>query len=178
MFQVQRTNRPIKFILTAAVTSLLLAGCGGAQTPTPTTPDPSSTASEPTTKEPAVEPTQSQSPDAQWTVQTSVATYEVQSDNWNAALLEGNLMLLDTGCLVVREQAGENAFIPVFPVSHEAVEFDGVTLRLGTQEFSVGSEISLGGSALEWTEEYPELNYTMPDSCSGLDTWWASPQNL
>lgn len=164
MFRMQRTKQSLKLAAVAAIASLLLAGCGGSDSPTPSAPDSIST--------------QSQSPDSQWTVQTSVATYDAQGEGWHEALLGGNLMLLDTGCLVVREQSGENAFIPVFPVSHEAVEFDGQTLRLGTQKFEVGDEISLGGSALGWSDEYPELGYTMPEACSDFDTWWASPQGM
>lgn len=182
MFRMQRTKRSLKLAAVAAIASLLVAGCGGSDSPTPSAPDSTSTQSEPTaepTTEPTTSgPTQSQSPDSQWNVKTSVATYVAVGDGWDGALLEGNLLLLDTGCLVVREKAGENAFIPVFPVNKEAVEFDGETLRLGAQSFKVGDKISLGGSALEWSDEYPELDYTMPDACSDFDTWWASPQGM
>lgn len=168
--------------------ALTLAGCSGGVTPEPTT-DPSESQSTPvqeptetetptpTEEEPSPSEEPTNSPTSNLTVQTSVATYKVQSDVWPMAALEGNLVLLDTGCLVVREKQGENAFIPVFPVSHEAVEFDGETLRLGTATFKVGDPITLGGSSLEWSDEYPEVNYTMPAACHDLDTWWASPQS-
>lgn len=182
MFPLHPPRKTTKFGAAFAIASLLLAGCGAEESPTPTAPASSSTQVDPTpepTTEPTTSgPTQSQSPDSQWNVKTSVATYVATGDGWDGALLEGNLLLLDTGCLVVREKSGENAFIPVFPVNKEAVEFDGETLRLGTQSFKVGDKISLGGSALEWTDEYPELDYTMPDACSDFDTWWASPQGM
>ena len=202
MFQMQRINQSLKLAAVAAIASLLLAGCGGSDSPTPPTSDSTSTQGEPTTDptttepttdptvepttepteepstEPASEPTESQTTGSDFNVQTSVATYVVRDDGGVDSLLEGNLMLLDTGCLVVREKAGENAFIPVFPANKEAVEFDGVTLRLGTQDFTVGDAISLNGLPMEWTDEYPELDYTMPEACSGLDTWWASPQGM
>lgn len=202
MFQMQRTNQSWKLAAVAALASLVLAGCGGSDSPTPPTPDSTSTQSEPTTDpttaaptaepttepapdptedsatEPASEPTESPTTGSDFNVQTSVATYTVRDDGGVDSLLEGNLMLLDTGCLVVREKAGENAFIPVFPANKEPVEFDGVTLRLGTKEVAVGDAISLSGLPMEWTDEYPELDYTMPTACSGLDTWWASAQGM
>ena len=149
------------------------------QEPSPTTeptetPTPTQTATPTDEPSPSEEPTPT--PTAQWSVQTSVATYKTQDDMWPTGALEGNLMLLDSGCLVVRESQGENAFIPVFPISHEKVEFDGVALTLGDKAFKVGDAITLGGSGLEWNDSYPEINYTMPAACHDLDTWWASPQ--
>lgn len=198
MFRMQPTKQPMKLAVFAGVATLLLAGCGGSESLAPTTPDSSSTQSELTTEptttdptfqptteptmepttEPAPEPTQDESTGSEFNVQTSVATYVASDDGGVGSLLEGSLMLLDGGCLVVREKAGENAFIPVFPIGREVVAFDGVTLHLGTKSLKVGDKIALSGLPLEWSDEYSELDYTMPEACAGLDTWWASAQNM
>ncbi|XBH21743.1 hypothetical protein V5R04_00510 [Jonesiaceae bacterium BS-20] len=194
MFKIiASSTRFLRFAgVTATAGALVLTGCGQGQesppTMAPTTtesaspqpPEPSDSPSETPSDTPSETPSESPSgePGSGLNVETSVATYQAQGEVWPTAALEGSLMLLDTGCLVVREAQGENAFIPVFPISHESVTFDGQTLRLGVTSFEVGDKITLGGSALEWSDSFPELNYTMPAACHDLDTWWASPTGM
>lgn len=186
MFKAQTS---VKLSAAGVIAGLLLAGCGGGsydyQSPSPGPDQTQSTApSTPAPATPAETPsdtrseTPSESPSGEPGSGLNVATYQAQGDVWPTAALEGSLMLLDSGCLVVREAQRENAFIPVFPISHGSVTFDGQTLRLGVTSFEVGDKITLGSSPLEWNDNYPALNYTMPADCHDLDTWWASPTGM
>lgn len=131
MFKAQTS---VKLSAAGVIAGLLLAGCGGGsydyQSPSPGPDQTQSTApSTPAPATPAETPsdtrseTPSESPSGEpgsgLNVETSVATYQAQGDVWPTAALEGSLMLLDSGCLKVREAQGENAFIPVFPISHD-----------------------------------------------------------
>lgn len=129
MFKAQTS---VKLSAAGVIAGLLLAGCGGGsydyQSPSPGPDQTQSTApSTPAPATPAETPsdtrseTPSESPSGEpgsgLNVETSVATYQAQGVS--TAALEGSLMLLDSGCLKVREAQGENAFIPVFPISHD-----------------------------------------------------------
>ncbi len=156
-----RKNRVFtKVMLMAVATAMAVAGCGGSQGNQKSAgPGPSGSAVE-----------------SKWTVETSVATYRTTADAWHQALLEGKLELLDSGCLVITTPNPDGdpfITVPLFPISHEKVEFDGRTLTLGEQTFKLGDTIGVGGSSGE--NGTPE-DAIIPSVCAGYDTWNASPQ--